>query len=82
MTKMNCKGEGCGVEIDYDKNRNPRAIEIATRQQHICATFTGKRKDEKGNVDARVKRLEERLENVETAVKALVATSGGQETLG
>ncbi len=75
---MNCKGEGCGVEIDYDKSRNPRAIEVATGQKHTCTTFAGK---PKGNVDARVKRLEERLENVETAVKALVATSGGQEIL-
>jgi len=79
---MKCKGEGCGVEIDYDKNRNPRAIEIATGQKHSCTTFAGKPKGDKGNIDARIKRLEERLENLETAVKALVATSGGQEVLG
>jgi len=76
--KMMCKN--CN-QVEIGKADDGKWYEVNNDTQlHFfkCA----KRKDEKGNVDAQIKRLTERVESIETAVKALVATSGGQEVLG
>ncbi len=55
--KMNCKG--CGIEIDYEKEREPRAIVVSTGEKHDCPKFKGKKfnftkkeyKDQSGNLE-------------------------------
>jgi len=76
--KMMCKN--CN-QVEIGKADDGKWYEVNNDTQLHFFKCSAKRKENKGTDDSRIKRLEERLENVETAVKALVATSGGQEIL-
>ena len=84
---MNCKA--CNKEIDYVKERQPRAYNFGTTEKHICEGFGQKPKtwtskkampiETELEVMAKVTGLEERLSKVESIVEALVANKQGSE---
>ena len=87
--KMNCKS--CSQEIDYVKERQPRAVNFGTDQKHVCEgfgqkkSFTSKKAipiETELEFNASIKGLEERVDKLETALKALVAQVQGQSTIG
>jgi hypothetical protein len=92
MTKMNCKA--CNQEIDYVKERQPRAVNFGTDVKHVCEGF-GQFKPKKNftsgkampieaelEFNSKIIGLEERVDKLETALKALVAQVNGQSTVG
>jgi hypothetical protein len=89
MTKMNCKA--CNQEIDYVKERQPRAVNFGTDVKHVCEgfgqkkSFTAKKAMPiEGELEllGKISGLEVRIDKLETAVKALVATIQGREADG
>jgi hypothetical protein len=81
MVKMECKS--CSKEIDYVKERQPRAFNFGTTEKHVCEGFGQKPKtwtskkampiETELEVMAKVATLEEQVAKLDTAVQAIVA---------
>ena len=76
---MNCIG--CNKEIDYVKERKPKAYNFGTTEKHVCESFgqkksfsSGKARPIGGELEllGKISGVEARVDTLEQAVKALV----------